>query len=1007
MDKYQMIERLKKDLRSLLIASKHGLSIKELEHDYRMLVGSPLPVKSVGYRSTMEMVQDMADVVTIQTKADGTINLTGVVNEETKGVAELVSRQKSSSKVKTTNRRGITKPRYHMDLVRRGRIAPVLPASLKSELRDLLSISPLLVSQLETAFYNRFGHSFQYTRYGFYSLLEVLASLSDMVKVTQTRAGSLLMLKTPYNNNTFIGLSSKPVINWSYYPVTPVESPGPCSISRDKEQYSKTKPSKGVSLSATTFATSQLTGPTAASSATVSSIFPKPASTATVSSIGPMPAPTAIVSSIGPKPASTATVSSVGPQPAFIATVSSVSPKPSSSPTVSSIGPKPASSNAVSCAGPRLESSASVLFTGPKPAPFATAPYAAPTPTSASATTMSSGPTPLFSATSPFTCSTAKSAAAPSTGSTPASSATVFSVSPNPGSSKSVLSLGSTPASSATDLFIDFNASSKTVLKPATVPASAYVMPSGSKPATFAIAPSTGPTILDKLFQAAEAEFYASKSNKNVNKNFKTGDSALMETTKSMSCSFPPAEMQDTSGNLLESSPVVETATAEMTCLSTGDSKVNRVKPSMEFSLHEKLDESLRLCLSQKNAGSVLSPELRQQIKNVVNRYAEGLSISKLSDLYKQHIGKNLPFRELGFMSVVDMVGSLGDTLHLENTKDGDWLLFDAEKNCKQNEQEIPLDAVRKQKLHCLPCMNQGSIFGAIVENMASPSEFYIRCYSKDTSEKLEDMMIEMRHCYSNVSDRYVVPDDSVSVGEIYAVCVAGDVWWYRVIVHHIISSEDVKVYYPDFGNLAIVKRKWLRFLKAIYMKLPAQAVPSSLCFVKPAQDQWSNEAMKIFKQYCMSGPLVAIVMHYVLGRLCLLLCDTATDDDVYLHQVLVNQGLAHLIEGPEFYKATCQYFLTYVYFCELKPMLVFFIKDLQNYDTFVNYLSQHSEQPEEESCDPTDPSENNTVPFVNEEAAIIQIVCGCQCWHEIDLTTPSLNFPTKPKTSKSTFLFR
>lgn len=126
-----------------------------------------------------------------------------MVNEETKGVAELVSRQKTSRK--SISRRRITIPRYHVDLVRRGRIAPVLPASLKSDLRDLLSISPLLVSQLETAFYNRFGRSFQYTRYGFYSLLEVLRSVSDMVEVTQTRAGSLLMLKTPYNHGTFTG----------------------------------------------------------------------------------------------------------------------------------------------------------------------------------------------------------------------------------------------------------------------------------------------------------------------------------------------------------------------------------------------------------------------------------------------------------------------------------------------------------------------------------------------------------------------------------------------------------------------------------------------------------------------------------------------------------------------------------------------------------------------------------------------------------------------------------
>lgn len=112
-------------------------------------------------------------------------------------MAELVSRQKTHCKKKGVYKRRVTRTMSHMDLVRRSRVAPVLPASVKSELRDLLSISQLLVSQLETAYYRRFGRSFQYTRYGFYSLIEVLRSVSDFVQIQQTRAGSLLMLKTP------------------------------------------------------------------------------------------------------------------------------------------------------------------------------------------------------------------------------------------------------------------------------------------------------------------------------------------------------------------------------------------------------------------------------------------------------------------------------------------------------------------------------------------------------------------------------------------------------------------------------------------------------------------------------------------------------------------------------------------------------------------------------------------------------------------------------------------
>ena len=72
---------------------------------------------------------------------------------------------------------------------------PILPAVVKSELKDLLALSPVLLSDFEKAFAKRFGRSFQYMQYGFLSMFEVLNAASDVISVEQTRAGSLLMLK--------------------------------------------------------------------------------------------------------------------------------------------------------------------------------------------------------------------------------------------------------------------------------------------------------------------------------------------------------------------------------------------------------------------------------------------------------------------------------------------------------------------------------------------------------------------------------------------------------------------------------------------------------------------------------------------------------------------------------------------------------------------------------------------------------------------------------------------
>lgn len=72
---------------------------------------------------------------------------------------------------------------------------PILPAVVKSELKDLLALSPVLLSDFEKAFAKRFGRSFQYMQYGFLSMFEVLNAASDVISVEQTRAGSLLTLK--------------------------------------------------------------------------------------------------------------------------------------------------------------------------------------------------------------------------------------------------------------------------------------------------------------------------------------------------------------------------------------------------------------------------------------------------------------------------------------------------------------------------------------------------------------------------------------------------------------------------------------------------------------------------------------------------------------------------------------------------------------------------------------------------------------------------------------------
>ncbi|XP_061490223.1 tudor domain-containing protein 5 isoform X4 [Rhineura floridana] len=154
-------------------------------------------------------------------------------------------------------------------------------------------------------------------------------------------------------------------------------------------------------------------------------------------------------------------------------------------------------------------------------------------------------------------------------------------------------------------------------------------------------------------------------------------------------------------------------------------------------------------------------------------------------------------------------------------------------------EVEIPPDAVQDRSLYSLPQLDSGALVGLFVEFIVSPSQFYVRIYSAETSEKLEDMMIEMRRCYSskNVADRYIIPEASIHPGHLCCVRNSEDKWWYRVVIHQVLNYQEVEVFYPDFGNTGIAQKSSLRFLKYCYAKLPAQAIPCSLAWVKPTED--------------------------------------------------------------------------------------------------------------------------------------------------------------------------
>ncbi|XP_055074432.2 tudor domain-containing protein 5 isoform X1 [Misgurnus anguillicaudatus] len=206
----------------------------------------------------------------------------------------------------------------------------------------------------------------------------------------------------------------------------------------------------------------------------------------------------------------------------------------------------------------------------------------------------------------------------------------------------------------------------------------------------------------------------------------------------------------------------------------------------------------------------------------------------------------------------------------------------------------VPPDALLCQKLKPPTRRKERELVPVLVEQIESPTHFYIRFSQNKEARALENMMIEMRSCYScpDVTERYRLPDAYVRPGQV--CCVAPrDMWFYRVVIHEVLSETEVKVFYVDFGDITKVKRNSLRFLKMCYADLAAQAVPSMLAGIRPITSSWTQSAISSFHRMCCERTLVAAVHSYRENFLLLFLCDTSTDEDVYIHVALQEEGHA------------------------------------------------------------------------------------------------------------------
>uniref|UniRef100_A0A3P9KXS6 Tudor domain-containing protein 5 n=1 Tax=Oryzias latipes TaxID=8090 RepID=A0A3P9KXS6_ORYLA len=358
-----------------------------------------------------------------------------------------------------------------------------------------------------------------------------------------------------------------------------------------------------------------------------------------------------------------------------------------------------------------------------------------------------------------------------------------------------------------------------------------------------------------------------------------------------------------------------------------------------------KLEQELRQQIIENSVSGVVSQDLKDKLLKVVSQSNGGLSVHDLPAHYKRLFDEELPLLESGFVSVTELVGALtdivlvkpanddnenhlivmdvnnvdskqpdlslknvsGKSLWKEETKSSDSFktqemqrsAIKLEAKCEMYppiqvhcSPAIPLDALQEQRLKPPTRCALRQLVQVLVESVESPGLFYIRFIESKETRALEDMMIEMRRYYMcpDVSKRYRLLAPFIRQGQACCALTKSS-WFYRVVINRVINPTQVEVYFVDFGNTMVVQNTSLKFLKSIYSVLPAQAVPASLSGIKPISGTWTCKAIDSFKALCFERILVGAVDCYADDVLQLFLCDTSTDENIYLHEVLLSQG--------------------------------------------------------------------------------------------------------------------
>ena len=192
--KVKNLQSLKREIRALLISSKHGCTPKRLEDDYLKVMGESIPYHFLGHTNFMSFIYSIPDVVSV-CRSRNNIVLYGVADDATKKIQSLVSRQKS----KTRHLSFTSHPRMNQvtKTTNPAPREPAVPLMFKTYLKELMLSHPngIALNLFNEAFAKRYHHYIAFRNWGFETLESMVRAVPDVLWVHDDTTRNIKMVK--------------------------------------------------------------------------------------------------------------------------------------------------------------------------------------------------------------------------------------------------------------------------------------------------------------------------------------------------------------------------------------------------------------------------------------------------------------------------------------------------------------------------------------------------------------------------------------------------------------------------------------------------------------------------------------------------------------------------------------------------------------------------------------------------------------------------------------------